>query len=195
MRFCSSEELQEFMATDGTRLVWAVIHKFGKGISMEDAYQESYIAVAHALAMYNPDRERTKKTTYVYQAVYNRIKMMIRHDTTLKRTFERNSTSAEVHVNVRDSNVMMEDDIIEKISMKDRANALHRAIREAELSDEEMAVVHLTMANVAQTDIGNRIGSSQSHVSKLKKSAFRKIQECLLNAGWDGVSAPYLATA
>ena len=72
------------MATDGTRLVWAVIHKFGKGISMEDAYQESYIAVAHALAMYNPDRERTKKTTYVYQAVYNRIKMMIRHDTTLK---------------------------------------------------------------------------------------------------------------
>lgn len=195
MRFCSSEELQEFMATDGTRLIWSVIHKFGKGISMEDAYQESCIAVAHALAMYDPTRERTKKTTYVYQAVYNQIKMMIRHDTTLKRTFERNSTSVEVHINVRDSVVTTEDDIIERISMEDRVNALRGAIREAELSDDEMTVIRLTMADVAQTDIGNRIGSSQSHVSKLKKSAFRKIRECLLNAGWDGVSAPDLATA
>ena len=186
MRFCSSEELQEFMATDGTRLIWSVIHKFGKGISMEDAYQESCIAVAHALAMYDPTRERTKN---------NQIKMMIRHDTTLKRTFERNSTSVEVHINVRDSVVTTEDDIIERISMEDRVNALRGAIRDAELSDDEMAVIRLTMADVAQTDIGNRIGSSQSHVSKLKKSAFRKIRECLLNAGWDGVSAPDLATA
>ena len=134
MRFCSSEELQEFMAADGTRLVWSAIHKFGKGISMEDAYQESCIAVAHALAMYDPTRERTKKTTYVYQAVYNQIKMMIRHDTTLKRTLERNSTSVEVHVNVKDSGVTTEDDIIERISMEDRVNALRGAIREAELS-------------------------------------------------------------
>lgn len=66
---CTEQEFNEYMENEGTRMIWSVIHRYGKGVEQSDAFQELSIALWRALGSYSPDRG-AKKLTYVYQTVY-----------------------------------------------------------------------------------------------------------------------------
>jgi len=193
--FCSNEELQEYIASDGNRIIWFIIHKYAKGLDPDDAYQEAFIGVAKALATYREDQVKTKKSTYVYQVVYNQIKMLLRARATNKRAFERESASADELVNLRDPSISMEDEVIDRITQEERARTLYEAINAGNLTKDERTVILMMLREAKQIDIGEAIGSSQGHVSKLRKSAIGKIKAYLVASGWDGISTYYTMPA
>lgn len=83
---CTEQEFNEYMENEGTRMIWSVIHRYGKGVEQSDAFQELSIALWRALGSYSPDRG-AKKLTYVYQTVYNQMKMMLREQGGCKTRF------------------------------------------------------------------------------------------------------------
>lgn len=182
--FCSNEELQSYMASDGNKIIWSIIQHYAKGLDADDVYQECLIAVCKALATYDEDWPGTKKGTYVYQVVYNRVKMLIRHNTTCKRSFEREASSANEQLTLYIPSVSLEEEIIERVYEEDRGKALWYAIGSAGLTKDERSVILLTLDEVKQCDIGHQLGASQGQVSKLKKSAMWKIKKFLEEYGW-----------
>ena len=97
---CTEQEFNEYMENEGTRMIWSIIHRYGKGIEQSDAFQELSIALWRALGSYSPTRG-AKKLTYVYQTVYNQMKMMLREQGAAKRAFEKQAKSAEEQYNLR----------------------------------------------------------------------------------------------
>jgi len=186
--FCSDEELRDFMKTDGNRLIWTFICKYGKTLDREEAYQEAMIAVAKALASCREEKTKTKKTTYVCQALYNQIKMLLREDSTKKRILEKTSIPLESLKIVKDS-FDVEERVIGKIDRDDRSASLYAAIAHSGLSYDEHFVIQARLRNQNQTDTAKMLGCSQSYVSKKLKSAMKKIRSCLLDADWDGHTA------
>lgn len=189
VRFCSSEELSTFIRGGGNRIIWSIIAS-SRGLDKEDLYQEALIAAAHALAEYDASRSGTKKTTYVYQAVYNQIKMMYRSNASNQHTFERESCGdVNESTELRDRSADMEEDIINSVIMAERAESLRRAIALAPLTDQEREVIALSLADKKQMEIAQSMGIQQGTVSKLRSSAMSKLKATLLNADWNGVSA------
>lgn len=186
--FCSNEELQAFMQTDGNKICWALVSRYGKTLDKDDAYQESMIAIAKALAYYKEGSTKTKKTTYVWQAAYNQIKMMLREESTQKRLLERNSFSADSCASIG-SAIDIEEELLNEITVTDRSKALYTAIDRAGLTWEEYYIIRAHLSEQTQSDIASYLGCSQSHVSKKRLAAMEKVRKFLLDAGWDGHSA------
>lgn len=179
------QEFNEYMQEDGKKIIWSIIHRCCGELDYEDAYQELSIALWKAMAAYNPDK-KVKKSTYIYQAVYNQIKMMLRDQSTAKRLINRQTSPAEECPHLHDPGFNMEEDVIEDMILKSRANALRWAIRNGGLTDEEQKVIQLTLKDLYQKEIGVKLGCSQSHVSVVKVSALKKIKAALQDAQWDG---------
>lgn len=51
---CTEQEFNEYMENEGTRMIWSVIHRYGKGVEQSDAFQELSIALWRALGSYSP---------------------------------------------------------------------------------------------------------------------------------------------
>ena len=75
VKFCSDEELREFMDSDGNRLIWTFIHKYCRGLDPEDCWQECFIDVAKALAANNQELNREAASadnlSYIRDPVYD----------------------------------------------------------------------------------------------------------------------------
>ena len=188
---CTEQEFNEYMENEGTRMIWSVIHRYGKGVEQSDAFQELSIALWRALGSYSPDRG-AKKLTYVYQTVYNQMKMMLREQGAAKRAFEKQAKSAEEQYNLRGRDENMEDRILEDMVLRSRSNALHWAIRNGGLTEDEQKTVYMLLQDMLQREIGEKLGCSQGHVSAMRKSALGKNQKgssgC--SVGWRGHLGP-----
>lgn len=119
-------------------------------------------------------RPGVKKSTYVYQAIYNQLKMMLREQGAAKRAFEKQAKSAEEQYNLRARDENMEDRILEDLILRSRSNALHWAIRNGGLTEDEQKTVYMLLQDMLQKEIGEELGCTQSHVSILKKRALKK---------------------
>lgn len=185
--YCTEQEFNEYMQTDGTRMIRSIIHRYGKGIEYDDAFQELSIALWRALGSYAPDRG-AKKLTYVYKSVFNQLKMLLRERSTAKHAIDRQAKSTEERCNLCDRSEDMEDSILERMVIQSRSNALHWAIRNGGLTEDEQKVMHMILQDMLQKEIGAELGCSQGHVSMLKKSAIKKVKKALQDAQWDGES-------
>ena len=188
VKFCSDEELREFMDSDGNRLIWTFIHKYCRGLDPEDCWQECFIDVAKALAAYDPKISKAKKTTFVCQAIYNRCKMILRANATNNQELNREAASADNLSYIRDPVYDLEGDVIERITLDERTDSLLDAIEIADLTSEERFVIRMTLRDEPQVEIGKRINASQSHVSKIKSAAIEKIRTVMEENDWDGVN-------
>ena len=188
VKFCSDEELREFMDSDGNRLIWTFIHKYCRGLAPEDCWQECFIDVAKALAAYDPKMSKAKKTTFVCQAIYNRCKMILRANATNNQELNREAASADNLSYIRDPVYDLEGDVIERITLDERTDSLLDAIEIADLTSEERFVIRMTLRDEPQVEIGKRINASQSHVSKIKSAAIEKIRTVMEENDWDGVN-------
>lgn len=155
---------------------------------MEDCWQECFIDVAKALAAYDPKVSKTKKTTFVCQAIYNRCKMILRTNATFNQELNRNAVSADELSFVRDPICDLESAVIEQCTLDERADSLRDAIEIADLTSEERLVIRMTLRKKPQAEIGKRINASQSHVSKVKSTAIKKIRTVMVDNDWDGVN-------
>ena len=182
---CADQEFNEYMEQEGSKMIWSLIHRYGKGVEKNDAFQEMSIALWRALGSYSPGRG-VKKPTYVYQAIYNQLKMMLREQGAAKRAFEKQAKSAEEQYNLRARDENMEDRILEDLILRSRSNALHWAIRNGGLTEDEQKTVYMLLQDMLQKEIGEELGCTQSHVSILKKRALKKIGKALQDAQWDG---------
>lgn len=182
---CADQEFNEYMEQEGSKMIWSLIHRYGKGVEKNDAFQEMSIALWRALGSYSPGRG-VKKSTYVYQAIYNQLKMMLREQGAAKRAFEKKAKSAEEQYNLRARDENMEDRILEDLILRSRSNALHWAIRNGGLTEDEQKTVYMLLQDMLQKEIGEELGCTQSHVSILKKRALKKIGKALQDAQWDG---------
>lgn len=183
---CTEQEFNAYLLSDGAKIIWSVIHRFGGGLDREEAYQELSIALWRALLAYTPEK-KVKISTYVYQAVYNQVKMLLRANSTEKRVAERQTDSVEEQKHLHNDEVDLEEQALEDVIQESRANALRWAIRNSDLTKDEYIVIIRTLEDKAQIEIASEIGASQSHVSVLKARAISKIRETLLDAQWDGV--------
>ncbi|WP_289026684.1 sigma-70 family RNA polymerase sigma factor [uncultured Flavonifractor sp.] len=180
-------EFNAYMDEDGNRIVWSIIYRYGSGLDRDEAYQELSIAVWKALEAYVSGK-KTKVSTFVYQAAYNRMKMLLREQSATKRMIERQSASVEEAPGLHSCETALEEDAVEHLVMENRAKALHWAVRNSGLTREEYGVIVRTLKDMNQRQIAAELGSSQSHVSILKTRAMAKIKEALMSAQWDGES-------
>lgn len=95
-RFCSSEELQEFLHKSGSRIIISVWTKHGKRVELDDFLQLSHLCIAEALTRFDPMRVDVKTETYIYHCVENVYKMMVRREYAQKVIPRRNCYSYEV---------------------------------------------------------------------------------------------------
>ena len=68
----------------------------------------------------------------------------------------------------------MEDRILEDMVLRSRSNALHWAIRNGGLTEDEQKTVYMLLQDMLQREIGEKLGCSQGHVSAMRKSALGK---------------------
>lgn len=53
---CADQEFNEYMEQEGSKMIWSLIHRYGKGVEKNDAFQEMSIALWRALGSYSPGR-------------------------------------------------------------------------------------------------------------------------------------------
>ena len=180
--FCTQEQMDEFLADGGRRLIAACILENAPHLPFADMMQECLITAAHALHMYDPSQMQTKVTTYIWICCENTIKMTKRKAWSQKAQAARDVISLDEAENV---GVNPEPHIVEALDKKTEAEMLHRAIDDPDtgLTDEEHIVINMTMGGYPQTAIGEVIGVCQSQVSKRYKSALSKLKAALISAG------------
>lgn len=181
-------DFEEYMNSDGERIIWSVINLYGRTLDWEEAHQELSIALWKALCAYDPNKS-VKISTLVYQSVLNRLRMMLRASRTQKRFKEQTGRVDEKGFGeLTDETVDIEADIEQAEILESRANALHWAIRNSNLKEKERFVIIETLKETPQKEIGKMLGKGQSQISRLKMSAMKKIKETMLAAQWDGES-------
>lgn len=179
-------DFEEYLKSDGDRIIHAVIHRYGAGLDWEEAYQEMSVALWRALQAYDPSRP-AKVSTLVYRAVLNRLRMLQRKNHSMKGYFDRYARADESECEaLKDESINFEEETEQAEILESRASALYWAIQNAGLKDEERLVILETLKGTQQVDIGAIIGRGQSQISRFKLSAMQKIRDALLAANWDG---------
>lgn len=174
-----TEEQIEYLTTDGRNIVKACIKKFGKNLDQDDLEQECMLSVIRAMQLYDPSRTDAKLSTYIWAAVENKIKMLLRKTRTGQAHYERYGRRPAWMI----PKEKFLDPSFEKFEEWDeyegRRTWLARAIEG--LPEGHRIVMQLTLAGVYQDNIGLVIGKGQSQVSRLKFSAVkilkRKLEE------------------
>ena len=181
-------DFEEFMKSDGEAIIRSIIARYGKGVDWEEAYQELQIELWRALCRYDPEKN-VKVTTVVYRYVVNRMLMMQRRVHTNKHHFNQASQMGDdCLTHVMDASVDLEGDAEREAVCESRSRALYWAIRNTKLKDRERFVIMETLKETTQTQIGKMLGKEQSQVSRIKRSAMKKIRQTLMDAKWDGES-------
>lgn len=166
------------------RLVVYIAKRFeNTGIGIEDLVSIGTIGLAKAISSFCPDKN-IKLATYASRCIENEILMYIR-----KNTGQRNEVSIDEPLNVDwDGNELLlsdvlagdEENILYEIEQNEEKETLRSAV--AALPPREREIIELRFGlsggdEMTQKDVADRLGISQSYISRLEKKIISRLRE------------------
>lgn len=172
-----TEEQAKYLTKDGVRIVKACIRRYGKDLDRDELQQECLLTVVKAMQKYDPSRTEAKLSTYIWAAVHNRIKALVRQSHSAQAQYERYGRRPAWKIPLEKFIDPHFEEFEEWEERKSRLTWLDNAVET--LSQEERVVIQLTRAGVYQEDIARVIAKGQSSVSRIKIRALEKLTKKL----------------
>lgn len=166
------------------RLVVYIAKRFeNTGIGIEDLISIGTIGLVKAISSFCPDKN-IKLATYASRCIENEILMYIR-----KNTGQRNEVSIDEPLNVDwDGNELLlsdvlagdEENILYEIEQTEEKEILRAAV--AALPPREREIIELRFGllggdEMTQKEVADRLGISQSYISRLEKKIISRLRE------------------
>lgn len=164
----------ELLVTENMGLAGYMAKRFlNTGIDYDELRSISYLGLTKAAGSFNA--EKGKFTTYAIRVIQNEILMYLRRN---KKHRQCVSYDAMMRSDNEDTNAFFsifgcEDPELERVENI----GLYDFLME-DLSEREKQVVDLIIiGETLQTDAGNRLGVSQSYVSRIERRAIQKMKQ------------------
>jgi RNA polymerase sporulation-specific sigma factor len=180
------KKAREMLIVHNLRLVVYISKKFeSPSCGTEDLISIGTIGLIKAVRTFNPEKN-IKLATYASRCIENEILMYLR-----KASNQRNEISIDEPLNTDwDGNELLLSDIIgsdeESVTDKLRQTCERKALMEeiAKLSDRERQIMELRFGLVdgkelTQKQVADKIGISQSYISRLEKKIIKSIRKKL----------------
>jgi RNA polymerase sporulation-specific sigma factor len=160
---------EENLIIENLKYVYYVLHKEFPWLAFdEDVYQEGCVGLIKAARTFNSDKSQF--STHAYLAIKHAILIHIRKLTAQKRTPE--------HANISLNDIPVD------IGNEDKA--FHQLECEIVLNDllqkcnkKERLVIERRLLGYTQKEIAKMLGTWQSYVNRIEKSAIRKMRQGL----------------
>ncbi len=178
------ESARDTLITHNLRLVVYIARKYeSSGVGLEDLISIGTIGLIKAVRTFCPDRN-IKLATYSSRCIENEILMYLR-----KNAQKRSEISIDEPLNVDwDGNELLLSDILgsdpdevhrDLEVQAERQELLHCV---AKLSPREQQIMHLRFGicgqqEHTQKEVADRLGISQSYISRLEKRIIRRLRE------------------
>ena len=178
-----SEEARAFLIEHNLRLVAHIIKKYyAAPCDQDDLISIGTIGLIKGISSYRPDRG-VRLATYASRCVENEILMYFRSqrksagDVSLSDALD---SDGEGGLSIQDV-LYEEDDILERLSLKEDSRRLRRFVSDA-LEPREREIISLRYglggdAALPQREVADRLGISRSYVSRLEKKALEKLKK------------------
>ena len=182
-----SEEAKQLLIERNLRLVVFIARRFeNTGVNLEDLISIGTIGLIKAVGTYRRDRT-IKLATYASRCIENEILMHIRKIAPLKAEI-----SLDEPINMDyDGNELMLSDILgteEDMILRPLEDAvdlsiLRQAVRQLPPREREIITMRFGLAGVkelTQKEVAQKMGISQSYISRLEKRIMGKLREELI---------------
>ncbi len=178
-----SEEARAVLIEHNLRLVAHIIKKYyAAACDQDDLISIGTIGLIKGISSYRPDRG-VRLATYASRCVENEILMYFRSqrksagDVSLSDALD---SDGEGGLSIQDV-LYEEDDILERLSLKEDSRRLRRFVSDA-LEPREREIISLRYglggdAALPQREVADRLGISRSYVSRLEKKALEKLKK------------------
>jgi RNA polymerase sporulation-specific sigma factor len=164
-------------------MMYSILKKYGLYNKREDYIDICYIGYTKALKKY--DSNKSKPATYIYKCIENELLQCLRKENAIKRQHEELSINYiydETGHNLEDlisGDVDIENDFIKKEQNKELYNSIKN------LTKREQYIIKsffgLNCEAKTQFEIGERLGMTQTQVSRLKDKILLKMRGILEN--------------
>lgn len=181
-----AEEAKKMLIEKNLRLVAHIAKKYQNvEENMEDLISIGTIGLIKAVSSF--DAGKGKLSTYASRCIDNELLMLLRAKKKSSREvslFEPIGTDKEGNeINLLDVIEQEQEDIIERLDMKDHTDRLMQVMGEV-LTPRERQIIELrygiiTGEEVTQREVGQRFHISRSYVSRIEKRALLKLREGL----------------
>ena len=153
------------------------------GTNIEDLISIGSIGLIKAVNTFCPDRN-IKLATYASRCIENEILMYLRKYSNLK-----NELSIDEPLNVDwDGNELLlsdvlgteTDEISNELESEDEKRLLHKLVNNLNSREREIMIMRFGLAGgeeLTQKDVADRLGISQSYISRLEKRIIAKLKE------------------
>ena len=179
-----SQEAKSFLIEHNLRLVVYIAKRFeNTGTGIEDLVSIGTLGLIKAINTFRPDKN-IKLATYASRCIENEILMYIR-----KFSGTRCEISIDEPLNVDwDGNELLlsdvlgndEDNIVYEIEQREEKETIRRAV--AALDPREREIIEMRYGlggreEMTQTEVADRLGISQSYISRLEKKISAHLRE------------------
>ena len=182
-----SEEAKQLLIERNLRLVVFIARRFeNTGVNLEDLISIGTIGLIKAISTYRLDRN-IKLATYASRCIENEILMHIR-----KISAQKSEVSLDEPINMDyDGNELLLSDILGTDEdmilrpMEDDVDlcVLRQAVKELPQREQEIIVMRFGLyghQELTQKEVAQRMGISQSYISRLEKRIMLKLRKELL---------------
>lgn len=181
-----SEEAKSTLIEHNLRLVVYIAKRFeNTGVGIEDLVSIGTIGLIKAINTFRPDKN-IKLATYASRCIENEILMYIR-----KFSGTRCEISIDEPLNVDwDGNELLlsdvlgndEDNIVYELEQREEKETIRRAV--AALDPREREIIEMRYGlgggdEMTQKEVADRLGISQSYISRLEKKIIARLREDL----------------
>ena len=184
------EEARKELIEHNLRLVVYIARRFeNTGVGIEDLISIGTIGLIKAIGTYRPDKN-IKLATYASRCIENEILMYLR-----KNAGRRGEVSFDEPLNTDwDGNELLLSDILGTESdlvyhhLEDEVNRnlLHAAMKKLEPREKELMEMRFglkTGREMTQKEVADRLGISQSYISRLEKRIISRLQREIRKLG------------
>ena len=171
-------------------LVYSIVRRFlGRGIEMEDLVQIGSIGLIKAVNTFKLDK-KIKLATYASRCIENEILMYLRRNARLK-----SEVSLDEPLNVDwDGNELLLSDILgtendivsQHIEEEVNRKLLYAAMGKLEPREKELMEMRFGLNSgreMTQKEVADRLGISQSYISRLEKRIITRLQREIKKLG------------
>ncbi len=177
-----NNEARNILIEHNLRLVAHIVKKIeSPGIDTDDLISIGTIGLIKGIDTYKKNH-KVKITTYAARCIQNEILMFYRSNKKNQNTISLNDSigydKEGNEINLGDLLEDKDDDILDKIEVKDNINLLSKYLKTLNKREKEIIIKRYGLNNkkdLTQKEIADNLGISRSYVSRIEKRALTKI--------------------
>ena len=185
-RLPDDEEARQILIERNLRLVVYIAKRFeNTGINIEDLISIGTIGLIKAVSSFCADKN-IKLATYASRCIENEILMYIRKNSgrfgevSIDEPLNRDGDGNELLI----SDILSsdEDSAVDEIMKKEEIAIIHRAVNALDPRDRQIIILRYGLDGcdeLTQKEVADRLGISQSYISRLEKRIISKLHDDL----------------